>query len=73
MNEHSSAANEIRDILEGWFGEALENMEDSARVKRFLFDPLCKVATKSQPRVPKVRTSHRRNKEEAARLQAILD
>jgi hypothetical protein len=44
--KRSSPDSEVRSILEGWFGEALENMEDAARVKRYLFDPLCKAVNR---------------------------
>lgn len=43
MNEHeriTRAKQEILKIIQDWFGEELENMEDEFQVKKYLIEPL---------------------------------
>lgn len=47
MTDQSSPdiAKAIQNVLEGWFGEAIENMENEAKVRKYLLDPLIKVTS----------------------------
>lgn len=47
MTDHQScsADSAIQAILEGWFGEAIEHMDDGKRVRKFLLEPLIKAAS----------------------------
>lgn len=42
----------ISDVLENWFGEPIENMEEPARYKKFLLEPLVKAALAAQSAAP---------------------
>lgn len=65
----------LADELTAHFHRAIFSRETQALVDRVIeaLRPVVQTSEVQSARVPKVRTSHHRNKEEAARLQALVD
>ncbi len=46
LSKLSPAEAEVRGILEDWFGECIEYMEDSKEVEKYILQPIYKVLKK---------------------------
>jgi len=71
MNATTEHIKTARKVFQDWCRD--NNLAVDVLAASDLVQKIAEALTLSHTRVPKVRTSHRRNKEEAARLQALVN